>query len=95
MIATVAQLTAAQGANWCAVGFVNSGAATYPMQNTQNGCGSSGINYGSDYQGSYGVNIYGVKPSQTTYPVWGTASIQANVGAIAPFNITMWSQYTN
>lgn len=60
--------------------------AVYPMQSTQAGCGSGpGVQVFSATPATtdtFGVNLYGPKPSQGTYPA-----------CVLPFSSTKWSQY--
>ena len=70
-VATSAQLSNAQslGAEWCSAGWVSDSlTAQYPMQSSQPGCGSAGINNyitatsANDTNTSASVNCFGTKP---------------------------------
>ena len=96
-LATYAQLGQAwgAGADWCAAGFDSAGNAVYPVQTSSNDCGNAGIvNYGNrPSMGSFGANIYGVKP--TTFTPCSATTAANNTPCMYPFNKKQWSQYSS
>jgi hypothetical protein len=85
--ATSDQVSATQvaGAEWCWAGGTQAGG-------TQAGGTGPGIQVFSATPAAtdtFGINLYGPKPSQGAYPVCGSGA----TACVLPFSSTKWSQY--
>jgi len=92
-IATEGQLISAQreGADWCSSGWISSGICVYPISTQLRvGCGngSAGIKTWTPSDKKCGVNVYGIKPTQSK------ATTTVSGYTVRPFNEFKWSQYT-
>lgn len=94
-IATMAQLAASQaaGAQWCWAGWTANDTGghsiAYPMQITAHNCSyKPGVQIFSSNpspSGTYGVNVFGIKPPPNAFPVCGTSGSTGSTPCVLGF----------